>query len=516
MVTDPLSQAIAAHQAGRLDEARTLYTKVLAAQPTNPSLNQVMGLLELQAGQLAAATQHFEVILQTQPNAAAALRGRAQALLAGNDPARAEIDLRSAIATDPSAVEGHTLLASAFDAQDRPDDALTCLKTALALKPGEASILKSKARILREAGRVRDAYPLYEAIAQALPHDADAQASFGTILWEYTRYEDALATLDRALALNPNHTHAQWNRAMVLLMLGRDTEGWAAYDTRWASSEKSPPHADLPHWQGEPLEGRAILLGSEQGFGDVIQFIRLAPLVAERGGRVVVEARPELAELLGTCDGITEIWTNTNPRPEADIQIPLASLPNVLKTTTQTLPPAMPYLFPPPGPDIDLGALDRPRVGLVWSGQQVPRANRKRSMKPEDLAPILAVTGITFVSLQIGGDVSVLQDVAGPAATILDAAPQLTDFGATARAMAACDAIISIDTGAAHLAGALGRPGAVLLPYAPDWRWGPKGDTTPWYPTLQLCRQQEIGDWSAPATAAAAWLRNLLARRPNV
>ena len=512
MINDPLTEAIAAHQAGQLDEARHLYAQVLAEKPTNPSLNQVMGLLELQAGQTNAAQKHFEAILATQPNAPAALRGRAQVLLAKSNPTLAETDLRQAVEAEPENAEGHALLGAALDAQDRPVEALASLEIAISYKPGDVGLLRSTARILRETGHADQALPIYQAIAAALPQDADAHAGEGAAYWELAQYEQALGAFDRALAIDSNHSHALWNRAMVLLMLERHDEGWPAYEARWQASEKPPPHADIPQWDGGPLDDRTILLGSEQGFGDVIQFIRYAPMVAARGGRVVAESWPELATLLATCDGISDVWLNTDPRPTADVQVPLASLPSVFQTTSETIPASVPYLAGPPGPTVDKGKSEQPRVGLIWSGQQMPRANRKRSMTVTDLDPIVTMEDITFISLQIGGDCEALQSIAGPAATIIDVSAKLSNFGETARFMETCDAIISIDTGAAHLAGALGRPTAVLLPFSADWRWGSSKPTTQWYPTVTLFRQQRMGDWSAPISSATEWLRDLLTR----
>jgi hypothetical protein len=260
-------------------------------------------------------------------------------------------------------------------------------------------------------------------------------------------------------------------------------------------------------WDGSPLDGRTILIHFEQGFGDAIQVARYLPLVAQRGGRVILEMPDDLIELIKRVGGVAEVVRMNDPLPPFDVYLPIMSLPCVFQTRLETIPRDVQYL------DASetrvqrfaekLTGVARPRVGIVWAGKSVP--DPLRSVQPALLTQ-LADTGVRWVSLQKGeANASSLPHEL----STIDLAPDLRDFADTAAAMINLDLILTIDTAAAHLAGALGRRTWTLIPFSPDWRWMTQREDCPWYPTMRLFRQARRGDWSNVIDAVAAELRQM-------
>ncbi|MGE4064731.1 MAG: tetratricopeptide repeat protein [Rhodospirillaceae bacterium] len=315
--------------------------------------------------------------------------------------------------------------------------------------------------------------------------------------WGYL--EQARACLERAIVLAPDNADAHWNYANALLVSGMFEKGFAAYEWRFRRSGREERKPGIPRWQGEALAGRTLLLTLEQGLGDAIHFVRFADQAAARGARVVIECHPGLEELLATAKGVAAAVTAGTRVPDASVYLPLMSLPHVLGTTVDTIPADVPYLRVPHGaPAMALreGGL---RVGLVWRGNPKHEADDKRSVALEILAPLFAVPGVAWFSLQVGAT-----DVLEP--RIVDLAPQLRDFAATAAAVSALDLVISVDTAVAHLAGALGKPVWTLIAEANDWRWLSRRSDTPWYPTMRLFRQRRGRNWQPALTEMAGEL----------
>ncbi len=253
-----------------------------------------------------------------------------------------------------------------------------------------------------------------------------------------------------------------------------------------------------PEWDGGPFPGRTLLLHAEQGLGDTLQFIRYAPLVRGLGGRVVVECQKPLAHLLGSVAGIDALVPEGNPLPPFDLHTPLLSLPHLLGTTAATVPAAVPYLSPDPGAvevwRHRVGRGEELKVGLVWAGSPGHENDRNRSIPLKRLRPLLDVPSMRFFALQVcerSRDIEALW-LQG---SIGDISPDLDDLADTAAALSVLDLLISVDTAPAHLAGALGRPVWLLLPFAPDWRWMMDREDSPWYPTMRLFRQPTQSDW---------------------
>jgi hypothetical protein len=320
------------------------------------------------------------------------------------------------------------------------------------------------------------------------------------------------------LELEPNYAEAHYNLGMFLLQLGCYEEGWRECEHRLSCATVRRDFS-RPRWNGERAKGRTILVYGEQGFGDALQFIRFVPLVRPKAGarRVILETHPALVRLLTQSGGweaeITPGFQSAeNALPSFDSQIPLLSLPLALGLF-DPLPMTAAYLRA--DPELRrawrerLGARSKPRVGLVWAGSADHTGDRLRSIPAKALLPLLQLRNLEFYSLQLGPPAAATTALA--AAGLIDLTAHISDFADTAALLAELDLIISVDTAVAHLAGAMARPVWTLLPLQSEWRWGPAGEATPWYPTMRLFRQPAWGDWGAVVQRVAAELRTVQA-----
>jgi hypothetical protein len=334
----------------------------------------------------------------------------------------------------------------------------------------------------------------------------------GTALLRLKRGDQALASFARAQALAPNIPDAHWAESTARLTLGDFERGWAKYEWRWRLHPEIARNFQTPLWLGqEDLAGKSILLHAEQGFGDTIQFARYVPLVAARGARVVFEVPPMMKRLMASVEGWSDLCVHGDMLPQTDFQCPLLSLPLAFGTRVETVPARVPYIAVPD--DVAarwrerLAQVRRPRVGIAWSGRFEKLGELHRAIPPEQLAPLLDC-GATFVSLQKDYRP---EDRAWLARhpEVLDFSADYDDFADTAAVAREMDIVITIDTAAAHLAGALGLPTRVLLSYMADWRWMLEREDNPWYPTAKLYRQAAINDWTDVIARAVADVKAL-------
>jgi len=324
-----------------------------------------------------------------------------------------------------------------------------------------------------------------------------------------------LASYDRALAVRPNYAEARWNMSLVQLLTGDFYGGWREYEWRWKNKGLELFKRDFaqPLWLGETeIEGKTILLHSEQGFGDTIQFSRYVPLIAARGARVLLEVPAPLKDLVVSLAGVAQVISAQDEPPRFDLHCPLLSLPLALGTRMETIPAHVPY-FAVPAESMRrwhaaLGSKHRLRIGLAWSGGPRHKKDANRSIKLHSLLPFLDVEA-DFISLQ--------KDVRADDATVLQGRTDLAHFGDkldtfadTAAVIGSLDLVISVDTSVAHLAGALAKPVWILLPFLPDWRWLLDREDSPWYPTARLFRQNAPGDWSSVISLVVLELKKLL------
>ena len=496
---------------GRNEEAVAAYRQALAH---NPAAQQApLGNALRSLGRTGEAEAAFRADVSNHPGSADALNNLA-AILGENDRVEEAAALLPQItAMQPNFAEAHANLGQVLQRLGRLEEAVAACSRALELRPDYPEALTNLGNALRLLNRLPEAEAaLRRALAQR-PTDVGCYNNLAITLQAQDRPYEALGVLDLAAALDPSDPETHHHRAMLLLRLGRFAEGWEDYEWRFQIKQSGDAYkhfAGQTGWDGGPLEGRTILLVPEQGLGDSIQFARYAPLLCGKGARVVLGAQRPLTRLFRSLAGDIEIVGTGEPLPRYDTHCPLLSLPRALGTTLETIPAAVPYLSAEP--EAVTGWAERLRVqepglrvGLVWAGNPQHLGDRQRSIPVEALAPLLRHAAIRWFSLQVGE-----RSADRLADEIDDLSPGLSDFAETAAAIAGLDLVITVDTSVAHLAGALGRPVWVLLPFVPDWRWLRTGTASPWYPTMRLFRQDERRNWEPAVANVSAALAELV------
>ncbi|MDD2539853.1 MAG: tetratricopeptide repeat-containing glycosyltransferase family protein [Desulfuromonadaceae bacterium] len=397
------------------------------------------------------------------------------------------------------------------------DEAVTSYEKAIQMAPTIGEAHNNLGNSLMALGRFSDAADSFSRAVTLLPLSPVPLTAKATALQAMGKTAESEADCHKALKLDPLFAAAHWNLALNLLLQGKYTEGWQEYEWRWKKPDFTSPcrHNDVPLWNGSPLHGRTILLHAEQGFGDAIQFVRYSPMVAQRGGAVIVECHPELVQLLLSVEGVQDVVPFGAPLPPFDCQAPLLSLPRIFETKLQTIPSHCPYISVSNIYREKWAALVSPclssiRVGLVWAGKKYP--DPLRSCRLVDLAPLATARNITFYSLQLGVGSEETKSPP-PGMELVDQTSQIHDFGDTAALIERLDLIISIDTAVSHLAGALGKPVLLLLPLAPDWRWLLERSDSPWYPSMKIFRQKQSGDWGEVIARLLPTLTEFIGRK---
>jgi Tfp pilus assembly protein PilF len=454
----------------------------------------------------------YDRALSIKSNDAALLLGRGNTHYAMKSYAAALADYDGAVAVRPDFAEAHGNRGNALREMGQHSEALDACNRALTLKPDYDEGYNNRGNALIELNRPADALADYDRVLEGAPDNVYAWVNRGNALRYLDRTEEAIESFDRAIALAPDLAEAHWNKGLLCLSVGDFTRGWAGYEWRWRRDGELQPRAfTQPQWRGDTLAGKTILLHAEQGFGDSIQFIRYLPMVAEKGGRIVLEIPDGLAPLIENAANIDGICRRGNALPHFDVHCPLMSLPLAFGTTMDTIPMSVPYLS---APDKRarlwrdrLAGIGRPRIGLVWSGKPTHKNDHNRSIALQRLKPLLSVVGAQFVSLQQeyrDSDLAALERL-----PIRRLDKSLADFADTAAVIAELDLIIAVDTAVAHLAGAMAKPVWLLLPHIQDWRWLRGRNDSPWYPTARLFRQARIGDWDGAIAAMANELTGL-------
>jgi Flp pilus assembly protein TadD len=528
-------------QQGALAEAIDHYNRAIALRPSLAEAHNNLAIVLRETGKLDAAIAAYRRTLELKPNFAPAWNNLANVLIQTQQLDAAVDALRRAIAIDPNLLEarnnlggvlrkqgrfdeavaayqqaialrgdfalGYSNLGKALLDQGKTGDAVAALERAVQLQPPSAEALCDLAYALVAADRASDAFDACQKALALEPNFIRAYNNLGIALTKMGRHQQAIAAYRRAIELAPNDAQAHWNLAGVLLLLGDYRQGWVEFE--WRRLTPSLPTLrsfPQPMWDGSDLKGKKILLHAEQGFGDSIQFVRYVPLVMQRGGKVILECQKELRKLFGGMEGISadRVIGKGEPLPEFDVQCSLLSLPLVLGTLVDSIPGRVPYLRPDAASAQawaqKLKGLSGLRVGLVWAGR--PKPDPARSANLQDLAALFDLSGISWVLLQTGSASDQAKALPQGLAA-LNVADQLEDFADTAAVIANLDLVITIDTAAAHLAGAMAKPVWVMLPFVPSWRWLLDRDDSPWYPTMRLFRQTSPGNWHGVAAKVA-------------
>lgn len=388
------------------------------------------------------------------------------------------------------------------------DASLAVLRRAATLAPDNAIVFRHIGRVLHRMARYEEAFAVVEQGLKKSPNDADLILLSGQILIGLQRLTDAKQRLKKAEEIMPEDPWPHLGIALIHFLQGELLEGFAAYRWRKKLPECQPRKYPQPYWWGGDAIGKTILVYAEQGLGDALHFARYLPLLVGKGARVLLICDPILHPLLRGMEGVTLVQPNVHP--EFDCHVSLLGLPDLFGTRLDSIPAALPYLhapknhhLPPPSPGCRL------RIGIVWAGNPKHNNSRNRDCVVEQFLPLAGHRGVEMFGLQVGEPGAALTACGGDV-LITPLGSHLRDMGVTASVMAELDLIITVDTAAAHLAGALGRPTWLLLPYAPDWRWMLGRDDTPWYSGMRLFRQPQPNDWDSVFAAVVQELDALL------
>jgi tetratricopeptide (TPR) repeat protein len=542
-----MQDAVSLHRQGRLREAEKLYARVLKAAPDQFDALHLLGSINAQSGQNGEALRLISAAVKINPRSGDALANLANVLHALKRHTDALECLDKALAINPGDLHALQNRGSALLVLNRPQEALACFEqvvqrepgngeallnrgvakaslgrdaealadidAALELAPGHPDVLYNRGNALLQLNRPAEALAAFDGVLAAMPAHARGWNNRGRALQALNRHDEAVASFGKAIDLQKDYADAHFNQALSLLALGDLRHGFAQYEWRWTRSGIADTRRGYrrPLWLGEfPLGHKTILLHAEQGLGDTIQFARYAPLLARAGASVVLEVQPELKALLGGLAGVASCHARGETLPAFDLHCPLASLALALHTEPAGIPADIPYLHADEQriakwrPAIEV--LPGKRVALAWAGHANHANDRNRSIDLALFEPLLALDGVSFVSLQRELRET---DAAWLARhrNVAHLGGELADMADTAAVAALVDLVIAVDTAVVHLAGSLGRPTWVMLPFAPDWRWTISGERSPWYPQTRLFRQPAIGNW----VSVIAMVRDALA-----
>jgi len=471
----------------RYDHALLSFQHVLKLDSCNQDAAYKSGVLLHDAGRNEEAVACLDTCDELLPNHAPTLQARARALLALRKFDAALSDNLRANTLSPDNADTHNNIGACLQSLGREEEALVWFDRALARLPDSIEVLNNKANILQQL----------------------------------QRFDEALALYDDIRARRLNNATTDWNWALLKMLLGDFAAGWAAREARWSIPDPAPyPTFSQPMWLGkEPIAGKTLLVHVDEGLGDTIQFVRYVPDVAALGARVILAVEPPLVSLLSGFPGAAQCLAFSDPLPAFDMHCPIGSLPLAFNTRIDTIPAETCYLPPPREERVRAwevrllkaaGARDRLRVGLVWSGSRTHRNDHHRSTSLAMMSCLLDVDA-DFISLQKDVRHNDKAELAG--SKIVDWTAELADFAETAALMKCLDLVVTVDTSVAHLAGALGCPTWILLPWTPDYRWLLDRDDSPWYPTVRLFRQDGTRDYASVLDRVRSELLKLTAVR---
>lgn len=491
---------LAQRELKQLDAAVASFDKAIAIKPDYVEAHYNRGLALEELKQFEAAIASYDKVIALYPDFADAHFRRGSALEEVRRFEAAAASYERATAIQPGFAEAHFRRGNALHELTQLDAAIASYNQAIAIKPNFAEAYSNRGNALQQLGRLEAAISSFKEALAVKPDFADAYYNLANAQQELRQLDAAVANYRHATALNPDFAPAKLNMAFALLLDGRFDEGLKLYEWRWDPTAVKVPKRDFsqPLWLGiESIQDKTILLHSEQGFGDTIQFCRYAQLVAGLGAKVIFEAPKQLMGLLQDLEGVTTLVERGASLPAFDYHCPVLSLPLAFKTNLTTIPGGRNYLR-----YVDrkaakwaekLGSSAKTRVGIVWSGNKENANDFKRSIALAQLLSYLP-RHCEYFSLQ--KEVSVPDQATLEAnAWIRHFGDELEDFTDTASLCGLMDVVVSVDTSVAHLSGALSKPTWILLPFRPDWRWLLDRDDSPWYPSVRLYRQESPFDW---------------------
>jgi tetratricopeptide (TPR) repeat protein len=507
---------------GRLDEAIVCYRRAVELRPGHADYHNSLGLALQKQGKLEDAVACYRRTLELNPACLPTLNNLGLAFQEQSKPDYAIMCYRRALELDPVCIEAHNNMGLALQETGKNEEAASFFRRALELEPSNVKALSNLANALKKEGRLDEAIACYRRALQYEPQNPDVYTNLGLALRDQGQFDEADDCFRKAIEEKPDHAKARWSRSLLMLLQGDFEQGWLEHEWRWKNKELPTRKFSQALWDGGELTGKTILLHAEQGLGDAIQFVRFAPLAKQRGGTVILECPKSLCRLFANLP-VDHLVPKGSSLSSFDVQAPLLSLPWIFKTTLETVPAEIPYLFAAPQLEEQwrarLQVLDGFKIGIVWQGNPTFPDDRRRSFRLVQFSRLAQMPGVRLISLQKGAGREELVGNGGPNwgddhRAPVDLGEEVdTVHGAfmdTAAIMMNLDLVITSDTAIAHLAGALGVPVWVALPFVPDWRWLLDRSDSPWYPTMRLFRQQRPGDWEGVFEEIETALRTVL------
>jgi tetratricopeptide (TPR) repeat protein len=489
---------------GQIEEAVALFRHAIGLSPDNAMAHGNLGKALQDLGRIDEAIAAYCAAIARDPNNAVAYTNCGAALLAQRAWDDSATVTRRAIALMPDNAMAHANLGMALLNLGRHEEALTACNRGIAMQPPDAAINACLGGTMLELGALQQAAALCRRAISFDPTLPNAHFNLSHALKAMGQLEEAGLSARQAIALRPESAEYHFHLAHTLLLQGNMEAGWEEYDWRWKLPDfawMSRIHGEFlgPSWKGEDISDKTILIYTEQGLGDIIQFARYLPLVVCKARRVIVAVHPPVRRLLESIEGITVVSILDTPLPDSNVYCPLLSLPRAFATSLASIPATVPYLHPDPGEQVRWERrinCDALRVGIVWAGNPVTQRDRFRSPHLDSVTPLFSVPGVNFIALQVGQG---REDCdANPLPPhVLDLGAEVTDLAETAAIMSGLDLMISSCTGPLHLAGALGVPSWAMIPFAPHFPWLLERIDTVWYPSMRLYRQEQYGrDWA--------------------
>lgn len=505
----------------RFGEAAERLAKAADLEPCSARAHMELGLTLAEAELGEQAKKAYLRALELQPDYADALNNLG---VLYQDMGRLDESagyLRRATRIEPRGAGAHNNLGVVLAVQRRFEEANECYHKALAIEPDYAIAWNNLGNSLRSLGRNREAIHALDRALSLKPDYAEAANNLAIAHLQLGEPETALKFYDRALLLRPDYAEAHMNRALVWLSLGELQNGWADYEWRWKLKSLSSKMLPGPRWDGSPLQGKRVLVRYEQGLGDTFHFVRYLADLKQRGATVIFEGKAETRAILSRTPGIDQFVDTGSNLPSYDFWTCLLSLPGHLGTTLETIPTPIPYIHP----DVSLfnawkermAALSGIKVGIAWQGNPQHRGDRQRSIPLRQFGDLAAVPGVQLISLQRGFGCEQIDSLNEAFSLVtFDGVNEDADaFLRTAAIIKNLDLVVTIDSAIAHLAGAMGVPVWVAMPFAPDWRWLRGREDSPWYPAMRLFRQTELGAWSDVFSRIVKALSQRIASEPT-
>jgi tetratricopeptide (TPR) repeat protein len=490
-------------KAGNIDNAKKTYEGILKLHPDNATALHFLGITYYQVKKYDSAVNNIKKALQIEPDYADAHNNLGIILKDMGQLYEAMSCFRKAVALKPVFFEAYVNLGGILRSQGLLDEAIACFQKAAQLNPHFHGIYNDLGIMLKDKMRFDEAVFCFRKALDLNPRFLESYINLGNTLQAQGLIDEAVTCFRNAVQLCPDSAYANYNLSLALLQSGNFREGWEKYEQRRDIEGLSylRTHFSQPLWDGSDMRGGTVLLLGEQGFGDIIQFLRYAPFVTQRNARPILCCHKELKSLMQNVDGIQEVVTYGEQLPEFAAYCPLLSLPFIFRSLFGTIPAIIPYIRVDTSlsrqwqEKIQSGS-SRLKAGLVWSGNPDNASLHYKSCLLQTFSPLAEFDDVTFYSLQKGAAATQAKNPPH-GMKLIDYTEEINDFADTAALIQHLDLVISVDTAVAHLAGALGKPVWTLLPYPPDWRWMLNREDSPWYPSMRLFRQSTPGDWKS-------------------